>query len=547
MATDKFQEHSEEFLKWLKSRNYEISQKIGIHDYRGNLQGRGIIALQDIEEDEILFTIPRASVVAVDTDTSGFAEKVPEINDLDTWSALILYLIYQADKDEFRPYFNVVPKSFSTPMFWDEDEAKKLLQGSKVFDKIGKKSAEGLFKEKILPIIENHEDVFKGVDISVDAFHRIGSLIMSYSFDVNNKGSTSDASTENDENLNDVKGEADSLENGNGNRKEEEENDSDEENEDEESELIDEEIDLESDDEDDFPVKAIVPLADTLNAHSVLHNAHLCQEPVGLVMRSTKAIAKGSQVYNTYGDFPNGDLLRRYGYVELGGTESDLVELDMSEIIEAFVKNAPAKTFGGDLKSEDIMKIAEEITEWEQDIMEIVDESYDIPVGGVPGTEFLVFISILTFAVMRSKDYKAFKRSLKRSYNNPEKTVKIFLKAFIKLVTLGKLFDESVPIFTTLIQTRLEKYPADALTYAKTTSDLETNETRVVLSNQGMAQEVLAGEIKILQSTLEWLKSVQTVAIKDYDIPTDEAQNSKKRQREDKTVKGRGKSKSRKS
>lgn len=50
-------------------------------------------------------------------------------------------------------------------------------------------------------------------------------------------------------------------------------------------------------------------------------------------MRSIRPIQKDEQIYNTYGNLPNADLLRRYGYV-IPGSQDDLVEISTEIIIE---------------------------------------------------------------------------------------------------------------------------------------------------------------------------------------------------------------------
>jgi N-lysine methyltransferase SETD6 len=50
-------------------------------------------------------------------------------------------------------------------------------------------------------------------------------------------------------------------------------------------------------------------------------------------MRSIKPIAKNEQIYNTYGNLPNADLLRRYGYI-IPGSRDDIVEISAETIIE---------------------------------------------------------------------------------------------------------------------------------------------------------------------------------------------------------------------
>lgn len=74
-----------------------------------------------------------------------------------------------------------------------------------------------------------------------------------------------------------------------------------------------------SDDEEieDTSDIAMVPMADILNARYDSVNAKLFYEKHDLHMVTTKPIKAGEQIFNTYGDLPNSDLLRRYGHVDL--------------------------------------------------------------------------------------------------------------------------------------------------------------------------------------------------------------------------------------
>ncbi|KAF7797564.1 hypothetical protein EIP86_008764 [Pleurotus ostreatoroseus] len=86
---------------------------------------------------------------------------------------------------------------------------------------------------------------------------------------------------------------------------------------------------------------AMVPMADMLNARFESENvgergAKLFYEEHVLNMTTTKEIKAGEQIWNTYGDPPNSDLLRRYGHVDLvplrppltgNGNPEDIVEV----------------------------------------------------------------------------------------------------------------------------------------------------------------------------------------------------------------------------
>lgn len=56
-------------------------------------------------------------------------------------------------------------------------------------------------------------------------------------------------------------------------------------------------------------------------------------------MRAIKPIGSGEQIYNTYGDLPNADLLRRYGYTRFGKTKNDVVEIATQLAIDSAAVN----------------------------------------------------------------------------------------------------------------------------------------------------------------------------------------------------------------
>ena len=50
-------------------------------------------------------------------------------------------------------------------------------------------------------------------------------------------------------------------------------------------------------------------------------------------MMSTSHIPAGAQIYNTYADPPNSDLLRRYGHVD-EVNNADLVEIGLETVVD---------------------------------------------------------------------------------------------------------------------------------------------------------------------------------------------------------------------
>lgn len=103
----------------------------------------------------------------------------------------MMYEFLLGEKSNWKPYFDVLPTEFDTPMFWSPEELKRL-QASATVNKIGKDSAEEMFKTLLIPAIRGNEEVFeaaKGLSDEelVQLAHRMGSTIMAYAFDLENE------------------------------------------------------------------------------------------------------------------------------------------------------------------------------------------------------------------------------------------------------------------------------------------------------------------------------------------------------------------------
>lgn len=51
-------------------------------------------------------------------------------------------------------------------------------------------------------------------------------------------------------------------------------------------------------------------------------------------MIASKAITKGEEIFNDYGERPRSDLLRRYGYITDSAKKWDIIELNRTAVIE---------------------------------------------------------------------------------------------------------------------------------------------------------------------------------------------------------------------
>ncbi|TKA22629.1 hypothetical protein B0A50_07638 [Salinomyces thailandicus] len=293
---DGFQSATTAFLDWLQSNGATVSSKIQLADLRQHHRGRGVLATEDMSEDEELFAVPRTAILTTETSSlpSGIKERFS-----DPWLSLITVMIHeyqQGSASAWEPYFAVLPSTFSTLMFWSERELE-YLEGSAVADKIGKKSADEAFKNKVIPALRGHEETFKINDTSDEELlklcHQMGSTIMAYAFDLE-KPETEQQKPDNEE-------------------WEEDEEES-----------------------DSLP-KGLVPMADMLNADADKNNAKLYYEEDRVVMKSIKPIKAGEEIFNDYGPLPQADVLRRYGYTTKNYEKYDVVEISL-DLIKSVAK-----------------------------------------------------------------------------------------------------------------------------------------------------------------------------------------------------------------
>ncbi|KAI4912956.1 hypothetical protein J4E85_010931 [Alternaria conjuncta] len=322
---------SQTFLAWLKASGAEISPKVKLQDLRNQDAGRGVIATEPIAEHELLFRIPRASILSVEN--SILSREIPASTFalLGPWLSLILVMLYEyhnGSASNWAPYFAVLPTEFNTLMFWSEDELAEL-QASAVVTKIGKEGADEAFTEQLLPVIEEFaEIVFSGDERAKDKakemrspenlelMHKMGSLIMAYAFDV-------EPATPSKE--------------------------------------VDEEGFAEEEEDAALP-KGMVPLADMLNADADRCNARLFYEKDCLEMKALKPIPVGEEIFNDYGSLPRSDLLRRYGYVTDNYAQYDVVEIPAELVTEILVRDG--------IWHQDRMEYLDE--------QEVIDSGYDI-------------------------------------------------------------------------------------------------------------------------------------------------------------------------
>ncbi|OCF33139.1 hypothetical protein I316_05184 [Kwoniella heveanensis BCC8398] len=374
------------FWSWFKrSGGWYDETLLGLKSYAG--MGYGAVALKDVPEDAPLFHIPDTLILSpfnsdLKTKLSG-----EEWGALDRgWCRLILTMMYETqlgEQSRWSGYLSNMPTEFDTPMLWNEEE-RQALAGTDIQDRIGKEDADKEYETYLLPVIKAHPELFppSSAHSTLAAFHLQGSRVLSRSFTV--PLFRFDPSSKNQEN----------DDNGDG------------------SDISD------IDDDEGEQVAVMIPFADMLNAAFERDNAHLygsSRWEKGFTMKSTKAISKGDQIYNTYASPPNAELLRKYGHVdvlplptdsldlltkeEIGGwpygNAGDEVLLDGKLVVEAVAEvlgSGPSTSAGADDKWR---KSVEKRVDWWLD--EGLEDSFPLSLSPELDDELIQFIRLLAY------------------------------------------------------------------------------------------------------------------------------------------------------
>ncbi|KAF8520448.1 SET domain-containing protein [Hysterangium stoloniferum] len=334
-------ETSNALFDWFKRNGGTVHPAVGITTFPN--MGRGAIATEAIQKDTIIFSLPRSLTLSTRTSLlpKKFGEKEWKYYQLHKgWIGLILCMLWEdaaESNGKWGDYLRTLPKQFQTPMFWSNDDLLEL-KGTSIYDKIGKAEVEQDYHEKLLPAMQSRPDLFPKdkleTQYNLKKYHLMGSRILSRSFRVERWSGEEEGSDADHPAMEPMTNQVDGMD------VDTVEHHSDDANEPvdvgENSESMDDE-----DDEDDPSDVAMVPLADMLNARYKSENARLCYDSEHLQMICIRDITAGEQIWNTYGDPPNSDLLRRHGHVDvvcmpngLQGNPADVVEIRADLIVD---------------------------------------------------------------------------------------------------------------------------------------------------------------------------------------------------------------------
>ncbi|XP_056455121.1 N-lysine methyltransferase setd6 [Gadus chalcogrammus] len=265
------------FLQWCDRVGLKLNHNKVYVSRKGTQADYGMLAKEDIEEGEVLFIIPRSVLLHHGTSkVSAVLEQGKELLESSSgWVPLLMALLYEYTSPEspWAPYLSLWTdfSRLDQPLFWSKEERGTLLRGTGIPEAVERDLAniQKEYSTVVLPFIAQHTDLWNPSIHTLQLYTRLVAFIMAYSF---------------------------------------------------QEPLEEEEDKEESDDDEEEEEKAsnlpmMVPMADMLN-HVSNHNAHLEYTPEFLKMICVRPIRKGQEVFNTYGQMANWQLLHMYGFTE---------------------------------------------------------------------------------------------------------------------------------------------------------------------------------------------------------------------------------------
>ncbi|XP_075998573.1 N-lysine methyltransferase setd6 [Genypterus blacodes] len=256
------------FLQWCDTAGLVLSNKVYVSK-EGTVAEYGMLAKENINQGEVLFTIPRSALLHQGTTkiSALLEQEKASVESSSGWVPLLLALLYEhtSPQSHWRPYLSLWTdfRALDQPMFWSKEERDRELRGTGIPEAVNKDLAniQREYTDVVLPFITRHPDIWNPSIHTLDLYTQLVAFIMAYSF------------------------------------QEPQEEDDEEE-------------------EEKAPnLPMMVPMADMLN-HVSNHNANLEFTLESLKMVCVRPILKGEEVFNTYGQMANWQLLHMYGFTE---------------------------------------------------------------------------------------------------------------------------------------------------------------------------------------------------------------------------------------
>ncbi|KAF3854436.1 hypothetical protein F7725_022491 [Dissostichus mawsoni] len=178
------------FLQWCNTVGLRLSHKVCVSK-EGTVAEYGMLAKDNIEEGEVLFTIPRSAVLHQETTkVSAVLEK--EKSSLESssgWVPLLLALLYEytSSQSQWKPYLSLWAnfKTLDHPMFWSKEERDGLLRGTGIPEAVETDLAniQREYTNVVLPFIRKHPDLWNPGTHTLELYTQLVAFVMAYRLD----------------------------------------------------------------------------------------------------------------------------------------------------------------------------------------------------------------------------------------------------------------------------------------------------------------------------------------------------------------------------
>ncbi|XP_042299803.1 N-lysine methyltransferase SETD6-like isoform X2 [Sceloporus undulatus] len=177
------------FLGWCSEQGLELSGKVCV-SREGTAADYGLLAQEDLEAGEVLFSVPRTALLSQHTSPLAplLEKEQASLESQSGWVPLLLSLLHEstASNSHWAPYLSLWPNftNLDHPMFWSSEERKRLLQGTGVPEAVDRDLA-SIQKEHssiVLPFMKVHPDLFSPKAHSLELYKRLVAFVMAYSF-----------------------------------------------------------------------------------------------------------------------------------------------------------------------------------------------------------------------------------------------------------------------------------------------------------------------------------------------------------------------------
>lgn len=117
---------STELINWVRSQGGMVSHRLGIGLFED--EGRGLVALEDIPDRELLVDIPLQLLICLQTAKSApigpILEEQPGLFRSGPYLPVLLFLMAEDanPNSPWRPYLNSLPREFDIPLYWSAED-----------------------------------------------------------------------------------------------------------------------------------------------------------------------------------------------------------------------------------------------------------------------------------------------------------------------------------------------------------------------------------------------------------------------------------------